>query len=187
MLRFERSRFEGKLLDELLTEAARTTRVDGDSVVIAHAYIERRLRPLDLYLREVDLDTAIRAVLDFGQALRDLAATNIFPGDILLKNWGVGRTGRVVFYDYDELCLLTDCVFRDMPVAVTHEDEMSAEPWFSVGANDVFPEQWAAFLGMTPALLAAFCEEHGELLTAKWWRGIQQRLRKGEVLELLPY
>ncbi|MEQ1632847.1 MAG: bifunctional isocitrate dehydrogenase kinase/phosphatase [Planctomycetota bacterium] len=187
MLRFDRSRFEQKLLDELLTETARTTRIEGDSVVIAHAYIERRLRPLDLYLREVDVDTGIRAVLDFGQALRDLAATNIFPGDILLKNWGVGRTGRVVFYDYDELCLLTDCVFRDMPVARTHEDEMSAEPWFSVGANDVFPEQWPAFLGMTPELLAAFCEGHGELLTAKWWRSVQDRLRAGEVLELLPY
>lgn len=186
-LRFDRSRFEPRLLDELLSEAARATRVEGDSIVIEHAYIERRLRPLDLYLKEVDFEVAARAVVDFGQALRDLAATNIFPGDILLKNWGVARTGRVVFYDYDEICLLTDCVFRDVPAARTHEDEFSAEPWFSVGANDVFPEQWPAFLGLTPELLEVFVREHGELLTASWWRGIQERLRADEVLELLPY
>jgi len=186
-LRFERARFDPALLEELCTEASKTVRVDGDSVLVDHAYIERRLRPLDLYLREVDTDTAIEAMLDFGQALRDLASTNIFPGDLLLKNWGVARSGRVVFYDYDEICLLTDCEFRDMPIARTHEDEMSAEPWFSVGANDVFPEQWPAFFGVPSDLLAAFCERHAELLTAKWWRGIQQRLRHGETLELVPY
>ncbi len=186
-LRFERARFDPTLLEELCTEASKTVRTDGDSVLVDHAYIERRLRPLDLYLREVDTDTAIEAMLDFGQALRDLASTNIFPGDLLLKNWGVARSGRVVFYDYDEICLLTDCEFRDMPIARTHEDEMSAEPWFSVGANDVFPEQWPAFFGVPSDLLAAFCERHAELLTAKWWRGIQQRLRKGETLELVPY
>ncbi len=187
MLRFERARFDPALLHELCTEASKTVRVEGESVVVDHAYIERRLRPLDLYLREVDTDTAIEAVLDFGQALRDLAMTNIFPGDLLLKNWGVARSGRVVFYDYDEICLLTDCEFRDMPVARTHEDEISAEPWFSVGANDVFPEQWPAFFGIPSDLLAAFCERHAELLTAKWWRGIQDRLRSGETLELVPY
>ena len=186
-LRFERARFDPALLEELCTEASKTVRVEGDSVLVDHAYIERRLRPLDLYLREVDTDTAIEAMLDFGQALRDLASTNIFPGDLLLKNWGVARSGRVVFYDYDEICLLTDCEFRDMPIARTHEDEMSAEPWFSVGANDVFPEQWPAFFGVPSDLLAAFCERHAELLTAKWWRGIQQRLRHGETLELVPY
>jgi isocitrate dehydrogenase kinase/phosphatase len=187
MLRFDRARFEPSLLDELSTETSKTVRVVGDSVLVDHAYIERRLRPLDLYLREVDTETAIDAVLDFGQALRDLAATNIFPGDLLLKNWGVSRSGRVIFYDYDEICLLTDCQFRDMPVAQTHEDEISAEPWFSVGPNDVFPEQWPAFFGLPSELLAAFCEQHAELLSAKWWRGIQDRLRRGEVIELVPY
>lgn len=187
MLRFDRDRFEKNLLDELLTETALTTALDGDSVVIKHAYIERRLRPLDLYLREVDRDAARRAVVDYGQALRDLAATNLFPGDILLKNFGVGRTGRVVFYDYDELCLLTDCVFRDLPVARTHEDEFSPEPWFSVGPNDVFPQEWSAFFGLDADLLAAFGAAHGELLRAEWWRSVQDRLRAGETFELLPY
>lgn len=187
MLRFDRARFEPTLLEELCTEASKTVRVAGDAVLVDHAYIERRLRPLDLYLREVDTETAIDAVLDFGQALRDLAATNIFPGDLLLKNWGVARSGRVIFYDYDEICLLTECEFRDMPVAQTYEDEISAEPWFSVGPNDVFPEQWPAFFGLPSELLAAFCEHHAELLSAKWWRGIQDRLRRGEVIELVPY
>ncbi len=187
MLRFDRQRFDPTLLEELCTEASKSVRVAGDAVLVDHAYIERRLRPLDLYLREVDTETAILAVLDFGQALRDLAATNIFPGDLLLKNWGVARSGRVIFYDYDELCLLTDCEFRDIPVAQTYEDEISAEPWFSVGPNDVFPEQWPAFFGLPSDLLAAFCEQHAELLSAKWWRGIQDRLRRGEVIELVPY
>lgn len=187
MLRFDRARFEPALLNELCTEASKTVRIDGDHLLVDHAYIERRLRPLDLYLREVDRDTAIEAVLDFGQALRDLAATNIFPGDLLLKNWGVARSGRVIFYDYDEICLLTDCEFRDMPIARTHEDEISAEPWFSVGVNDVFPEQWPAFFGLPSDLLAAFCEHHAELLSAKWWRDVQARLRRGEVIELVPY
>ncbi len=187
MLRFDRSRFEPSLLAELLTECARATSVDGEAVVIRHAYIERRLRPLDLYLREVDRDTAVRAVVDYGQALRDLAATNLFPGDILLKNFGVGRTGRIVFYDYDELCLLTDCNFRDMPAATTHEDEFSAEPWFSVGPNDVFPQEWAAFFGLTDELMQAFVGAHAPLLTAAWWRQMQARLQAGEIFDLLPY
>jgi isocitrate dehydrogenase kinase/phosphatase len=187
MLRFERTRFEPALLDELLAETALQTSIEGDSVVIRHAYIERRLRPLDLYLREVDHAAAVRAVVDYGQALRDLAATNLFPGDILLKNFGVSRHGRVVFYDYDELGLLTDCVFRDIPAPRTHEDEISPEPWFSVGPHDCFPATWGAFLGLSQPLLEVFRSEHGELLTAAWWGAMQDRLRAGEVIELLPY
>jgi isocitrate dehydrogenase kinase/phosphatase len=187
MLRFPKDRFDPPLLDELLRETAQTTAVEGDSVVIQHAYIERRLRPLDLYLQEVDRETAVRAVVDYGQALRDLAYANIFPGDILLKNFGVSRSGRVIFYDYDELCLLTDCVFRTMPAAMTHEDEMSGEPWFSVGPHDVFPEEFAAFLGFDGTLLDLFRRLHGELLTADWWCSVQERLRRGELFELLPY
>ncbi|MGE3174654.1 MAG: bifunctional isocitrate dehydrogenase kinase/phosphatase [Planctomycetota bacterium] len=187
MLRLPRDRFDPELLDELLTSTAKTTHVDGDSVVVAHAYIERRLRPLDLYLREASYEQAVRAVVEYGHALRDLACTNIFPGDILLKNWGVAKNGRVVFYDYDELCLLTDCTFRDIPKARHHDDEMSAEPWFSVGPTDVFPEEWPAFLGFTRDLLEVFTVAHGELLTAAWWTDKKERLLAGEVFDLLPY
>jgi isocitrate dehydrogenase kinase/phosphatase len=186
-LRFDRSRFEPALLDELLAEAGSTTRLEGESVIVGQAYVERRLRPLDLYLHEAPFDAAIAAVLDYGDALRDLAATNVFPGDLLTKNFGVSRTGRVLFYDYDEICLVTDCCFRSIPPARTHEDEMSAEPWFAVGPGDVFPEEFPPFLGFEPDLMAEFRAAHEELLHADWWQSVQRRLLAGEVLEVLPY
>jgi isocitrate dehydrogenase kinase/phosphatase len=121
------------------------------------------------------------------QCIRDLAVTNIFAGDLLLKNFGVTRHGRVIFYDYDELCAVTDCRFRDVPQAQNEEDEMRAEAWFHVNENDVFPETFMQFLGFDPQLKEAFVKVHGEIMTADWWRGIQQRLTEGEVLEVLPY
>ncbi len=132
-------------------------------------------------------EDAERAVLDYGQCIRDLAVTNIFAGDLLLKNFGVTRHGRVIFYDYDELCAVTDCRFRDVPEAQNEEDEMRAEAWFHVNDNDVFPETFIQFLGFDAHLKAVFLHVHGEILTADWWRGIQQRLREGDVLEVLPY
>ncbi len=143
--------------------------------------------PLNLYLRESPRELAQLAVLDYGQAIRDLAATNIFAGDLLLKNFGVTRHGRVIFYDYDELCLLTDCRFRELPQADNDEDEMRAESWFYVADNDVFPETFINFLGFDDELRALFLHAHGEILTADWWRGVQERLRGGQVLEVVPY
>jgi isocitrate dehydrogenase kinase/phosphatase len=171
-LRLPRARFMPSLLEELTTQAGQSCRVEGDDVIVEHCYIERRLRPLDLYLKEADPTAAEAALLDYGQAIRDLAAADVFPGDLLLKNFGVTRHGRVIFYDYDELCALGDCVFRDMPAARTYEEETSAEPWFHVGANDVFPEEWLRFLSIPPDLLQPFMERHGELLTANWWQAM---------------
>jgi isocitrate dehydrogenase kinase/phosphatase len=168
-LRLPRARFMPAMADELLQEAAETCRVEGDDLIIEHCYIERRLRPLDLFLRDADPAAAESAVIDYGCALRDLAASNIFPGDLLLKNFGVTRHGRVIFYDYDELCLVSDCVFRQLPAARFAEEENSAEPWFYVGPNDVFPEQWLPFLFTSPELREVFIQYHGDLLTPEWW------------------
>jgi isocitrate dehydrogenase kinase/phosphatase len=126
-------------------------------------------------------------VLDYGQCIRDLAYTNIFPGDLLLKNFGVTRHGRVIFYDYDELCRVTDCNFRDVPQATNDEDEMRGEPWFYVNDNDVFPETFLNFLAFDAAGRATLARMHGEILTPAFWRSVQERLRDGEVLEVLPY
>ena len=126
-------------------------------------------------------------MLDYGQAIRDLANINIFPGDLLLKNFGVTRTGRVIFYDYDELCLVTDCRFRDLPQAESYEDEMRADAWFYVADNDVFPETFINFLGFSDDIKRVFLDAHGEILGAPWWRHVQQRLRADEVVEVLPY
>jgi isocitrate dehydrogenase kinase/phosphatase len=192
-LRFAKERFHPDLLDELLRTAARTVRVEGESVVIEHLYTERRLVPLNLYLRQVDGEVAQPMVVEYGNAIKDLANTNIFPGDILLKNFGVTRHGRIVFYDYDELCLLTDCNFREMPQSGGDYDgfddfaDYGPEPWFSVGENDVFPVEMHSFLGLPPELKRVFVSHHGELFTTEYWSNLKSRLFEGEVIEVLPY
>jgi isocitrate dehydrogenase kinase/phosphatase len=186
-LQFPTARFSDELIEELKGEAAGTVRFEDDQLVIDHMYVERRMTPLNLYLREAPRELAEKAVLDYGQAIRDLAVTNIFPGDLLLKNFGVTRHGRVIFYDYDELCLVTECRFREIPQSQHEEDEMRADAWFYVGESDVFPETFINFLGFDPHLRQVFLDAHGEILTADWWRGIQARLREGELLEVLPY
>ena len=172
-LRLPKARFMPALLQELLTEAGSVCRLDGEDLIVGHCYIERRLRPLDLFLRDAESTAAERALLDYGDALRELAGIDVFPGDLLLKNFGVTSQGKVVFYDYDEVTSLNVCNFRELPVATNPEDEFSAEPWFFVGDNDIFPEQWLPFLGIPPELLESFKARHGELLGPHWWRSIQ--------------
>lgn len=186
-LKFPRSRFGDALIEELKSEAAATVHFEDGDLVMDHVYIERRLTPLNLYIRNASREDAQLAVLDYGQCIRDLAVTNIFAGDLLLKNFGVTRHARVIFYDYDELCAVTDCRFRDLPQAQNDEDEMRAEAWFHVNDSDVFPETFMQFLGFDQHLKEVFLKVHGEVMTADWWRGIQQRLREGDILEVLPY
>jgi isocitrate dehydrogenase kinase/phosphatase len=186
-LEFPAERFEPALLDELLRSTAETVRVRDGHVVIAHLYTERRLNPLDVFLESASPEAAREAVLDYGQALKDLAATNIFPGDMLLKNFGVTRNDRLVFYDYDELCPLTDCRFRELPQAASDDEEVAAEPWYFVDQRDVFPEEFRAFLGLRGDLLTAFLDAHSDLLTPAFWRGMQDRLNRGEIIDVYPY
>ncbi|HEX2188311.1 MAG TPA: bifunctional isocitrate dehydrogenase kinase/phosphatase [Longimicrobiaceae bacterium] len=186
-LEFPRDRFAPELLAELLEGAGESVRAEGDRVVIRHLYTERRLRPLDLYLREVEGEAAREGVVEYGNAIRDLACANVFPGDLLLKNFGVSRHGRVIFYDYDELALLTEVRFRHLPVARNEEDEMSAEPWFSVDDRDVFPEEFLPFLVPAGPLRDAFLAEHADLLTVEFWREMQRRQEAGELPDFFPY
>jgi isocitrate dehydrogenase kinase/phosphatase len=183
-LRLPRGRFMQEVADELLRQASETCRIEGEHLIIEHCYIERRLRPLNLFLREADPAAAEAAIIDYGNALRDLAASNVFPGDLLLKNFGVTSHGRVIFYDYDELCLVSDCVFRDLPQPRCEEEETSAEPWFQCGPNDVFPEQWLQFLSIPPTLQEVFLKYHAELLTAAWWRAVSMKLAETEAAPL---
>jgi isocitrate dehydrogenase kinase/phosphatase len=186
-LRIPGDRFDPRVLAELLRDAASIVKMDGGDVVIAHAYVERRLRPLNLFLRENEAEAIAAAGRDYGQSVKDLAASNIFPGDLLTKNFGVTRHGRVVFYDYDELCFLTDCHFRELPEARTPEDEIAAEPWFSVREHDIFPEEFLQFLSFPGPALAALLQHHGEIFGADFWRAIQRQIRAGEVPEVFPY
>jgi isocitrate dehydrogenase kinase/phosphatase len=186
-LRIAKERFDGALLEELQRHAPETVRLEGNDVVIAHAYVERRVRPLNLFFAESDATAREAAGRDYGQSIKDLATSNIFPGDILTKNFGVTRHGRVVFYDYDELTFLTDCNFRDLPQATTYEEEMSAEPWFSVRENDIFPEEFPRFLGLPEPARTALMTGHADLFRADFWRATQEKLRAGEILEVFPY
>jgi isocitrate dehydrogenase kinase/phosphatase len=186
-LRFPRRQFEPALLAELLTECSLTVSEEGDDIVLSHCYIERRLRPLNLYVKEVDEQTAVTAVLDYGQAIKDLARSNIFPGDLLLKNFGISRTARAIFYDYDELCLVTDCRFRALPQPRNDEEEMHHGAWFHVDDSDVFPEQFPRFLGLTPVQSNALLAAHGEIFDVRWWQQVQAQLREGGYADVPPY
>jgi len=157
--------------------------LEDDDMIVDHVYIERKMTPLNLYLRSASREQGELGVIEYGQAIRDLAYTNIFAGDLLLKNFGVTRHGRVIF----ELCAVTDCRFRDLPQASSYEDEMRAESWFYVADNDVFPETFINFLGFDEHLKQVFLDKHGEILEADWWRQLQERLAEGDVVEVLPY
>lgn len=186
-LRFPLVRFAPELRDELLGSCARSVRVEGDDLVISLCYVQRRFRPLNLYLREQATDAARAAALDYAQAIADMARNDIFPGDMLLKNFGVSRHGRAVFYDYDELCRVGDCNFRDWPQPRSAEEALAAEPWFHIAPNDVFPERFPLFMGLPGPLMEAVREAHGELFDPRWWRGLQAAFARGEFPDNPPY
>lgn len=186
-LEVSKERFSEELLEEFAADATDTVEVGDDKVVIKHVYVERRVIPLDIYVREAGERAASSAVIDFGRSIKDLACTNIFPGDLLLKNFGVTRHGRVVFYDYDELRPLTDMKFRAIPVARHDDDEMSADAWFTVGDTDIFPEEHERFLGLKPVLKSAFMDDHADMFDPKTWKAIQGRIESGELIHVLPY
>jgi isocitrate dehydrogenase kinase/phosphatase len=186
-LAFRRACFSDALLGELLHVAPSAVRIDGDVVILEHVYTERRVRPLNLFVQESDTAQAEAAIVDYGQAIKDLAAANIFPGDLLLKNFGVSRHGRVIFYDYDELAILTDCHFRHLPPPRSLEDELAAEPWFSVAEHDIFPEEFMPFLLPPGHLRTVFLDAHRELLDPAWWCAVRDRVQAGELVDTFPY
>jgi isocitrate dehydrogenase kinase/phosphatase len=182
-----KARFTAEVLEELRAHASSVLEDEGDTIVIGHVYIERRVTPLDLFLQHRSGEAFDRAVIEYGNAIKDIASANIFPGDMLFKNFGVTRLGRVVFYDYDEVCYLTECHFRRMPEASTPEEELAAEPWFSVDPNDVFPEEFATFLLGDPRVRQVFMKHHADLLDPEVWEAKQDRLRDGSIEDVFPY
>ena len=186
-LEFPSNRFSWALRNELLEAASESVRRESNKLILKRVYVERRVRPLNLYLHEAAPEEARHAVIDYGQAIKDLAYTNIFTGDLLLKNFGVTQYHRVIFYDYDEVSLVTECRFREIPEAGDYEDEMQADAWYFVGGNDIFPEEFIRFLNMNEELKQQFMRYHGDLLTAEYWRRIQNRHHKGEVSLVVPY
>ena len=207
---FPRARFNDELIAEIEKFAPSQLEIsdrDGDGqleVIIKHVYIERRMIPLNIYLQEAfdaggadpvnSSPAALRAreqiergVVEYGNAIKDLVAANIFPGDMLWKNFGITRHGKVVFYDYDEIEYITDCKFRKVPAPRNEEDEMSGEVWYSVGPKDVFPETFGPFLLGNPAVRAIFMKHHADLLDAAFWQAHKDRIQAGHVLDIFPY
>lgn len=185
--RFPLSKFDPECLAELLLVAASTVEVEGETVLIRHCWTERRMTPLNLYLENANEAQVREALEDYGLAIKQLAASNIFPGDMLLKNFGVTRHGRVVFYDYDEICYLTEANFRRIPAPRTPEDEMSSEPWYSIAPLDIFPEEFPPFLFADMGQRRLFDELHGELYDADYWKSLQDAIRAGKVIDVFPY
>jgi isocitrate dehydrogenase kinase/phosphatase len=184
---FPRARFESELVDELKQFCPSLIEDDGDALVIRHVYIERRMIPLNIYLHEGSEEQIEKAVVEYGNAIKDLVSANIFPGDMLWKNFGVTRHGKVVFYDYDEIEYLTDCNFRRVPQARTEEEEMSGEVWYRVGPKDVFPETFAPFLLGNASVREVFMKHHADLLDADFWQAHKKRIQAGHVHDVFPY
>ena len=180
-------RFSEDLLEELETLCSEGIEFEDDQLVIKHVYIERRMIPLDIDLADADDDRLEGLMRGYGEAIKELAAANIFPGDMLFKNFGVTPLGRVVFYDYDEVSYLTDCNFRRIPPPRYPEDEMAAEPWYSVDPNDVFPEEFATFLLGNSRVRKAFMKYHAELLEPEFWLQKQESIRAGVFEDIFPY
>ncbi|SFT77899.1 bifunctional isocitrate dehydrogenase kinase/phosphatase [Pseudomonas marincola] len=185
--RFPKAKFDEQCLAELLEVAPSTVEVEGDTVLVRHCWTERRMTPLNLYVESASELQVKAALEDYGLAIKQLAAANIFPGDMLLKNFGVTRHGRVVFYDYDEICFLTEVNFRRIPPPRYPEDEMASEPWYSVAPMDVFPEEFPPFLFADIQQRRLFSKLHGELYDAEYWQSLQQAINTGKVIDVFPY
>jgi isocitrate dehydrogenase kinase/phosphatase len=182
-----RGRFSTELLSELRKECASLLEENDNEIVIHHVYIERRMKPLNLYLDSADEEKREAAIMEYGNAIKELAYANIFPGDMLFKNFGITRFGRVVFYDYDEIEYMTDCNFRHIPPPPNPEAEMSGEVWYSVGRNDVFPEEFGTFLLGNPETRRVFMKHHADLLQPEFWQQTKQKILDGFVPDFFPY
>ena len=183
-----KSRFSVELLEELLDSCESSISCDNNgNLIIKHVYIERRMIPLNIELEDADDERVDSLIRGYGEAIKELAAANIFAGDLLFKNFGVTPLGRVVFYDYDEVVYLTDCHFRRIPPPRFPEDELASEPWYSVGPNDIFPEEFARFLLGDPRIRRSFLKYHRDLLEVDFWVDKQEKIRRGELEDVFPY
>lgn len=182
-----RERFSPELVEELRSLCPSMLEEERGNLVIKHCYIERRMEPLNMYLDRAEGERRENVVREYGNAIRELAYANIFPGDMLWKNFGVTRYGRVVFYDYDEIEYLTDCSFRRIPEAPTPELELSDEVWYPIARNDVFPEEFDTFLLSDPQVRAVFLKYHGDLLEPEFWQQTQEKIRAGHIVDFFPY
>jgi len=184
---FPRQRFSDELIAELQLVAPSSLEFTADEIIIKHLYTERRMTPLNLYLVTATPEQTDEVMDEYGNAIKQIASANIFPGDMLLKNFGVTRHGRVVFYDYDEICFLDECHFRTIPEPKNDEQAMSSRPWYNVGPNDIFPEEFRLFFTGNPTARRMFEKHHSDLYQASFWQNLQKNIAAGKVEDMFPY
>ena len=184
---FPIERISDVLLEKLKLDIHDSLTIEHDQIIIRHLYIERRMIPLNLYLSEADDSALEHAIKEYGNTIKELIKANIFPGDMLLKNFGVTRHNRVVFYDYDEIMPMKKVNVRAIPPARTPEQEMATEPWYRVEDNDFFPEQFEHFVMSYPNVRALLLKHHADLLDPAYWQSIKQNLEKNVRADIFPY
>ncbi|WP_165735340.1 bifunctional isocitrate dehydrogenase kinase/phosphatase [Pseudoalteromonas sp. C8] len=186
-LAFDLSRFSDELLEQMKSQIGSSMVISGKALILKHVYVERKMTPLNLYITRCDNKTLERVMHDYGKAIKELAGANIFPGDMLMKNFGVTRWGRVVFYDFDEICPLTDCNFREVPQTQNALEELSSNSYFDIAENDIFPSQFKVFFSANEIAFNYFNNEHSNLFLATFWQGSQQQVHNGYLPDVYPY
>ncbi|WP_024608961.1 MULTISPECIES: bifunctional isocitrate dehydrogenase kinase/phosphatase [Pseudoalteromonas] len=186
-LAFDLSRFSDELLEQMKSQIGSSMVISGKALILKHVYVERKMTPLNLYITQCDNKTLERVMHDYGKAIKELAGANIFPGDMLMKNFGVTRWGRVVFYDFDEICPLTDCNFREVPQTQNALEELSSNSYFDIAENDIFPSQFKVFFSANEIAFNYFNNEHSNLFLATFWQGCQQQVHNGFLPDVYPY
>lgn len=186
-LAFDLSRFSEQLLQQMKEHIGFSLIISGKALILKHVYVERKMTPLNLYINDCDSKALAQVMLDYGRAIKDLAGANIFPGDMLMKNFGVTRWGRVVFYDYDEICPLTDCNFREVPQTQNALEELSSDSYFDIEPNDIFPSQFKVFFSANELAFNAFNSHHSDLFNAQFWQTCQQQVQQGYLPDVYPY
>ena len=186
-LAFDLSRFSEELLEQMKSQIGSSIVISGKALILKHVYVERKMTPLNLYINQCDNKTLESVMHDYGKAIKELAGANIFPGDMLMKNFGVTRWGRVVFYDFDEICPLTDCNFRDVPQTQNALEELSSNSYFDIAENDIFPSQFKVFFSANDIAFNYFNNEHSNLFLATFWQDCQQQVHNGYLPDVYPY
>lgn len=186
-LAFDLSRFSDELLQTMQQQIGDSLVISGNALILRHVYVERKMTPLNLYIKQCDERKLEQVMNDYGKAIKELAGANIFPGDMLMKNFGVTRWGRVVFYDYDEICPLTDCNFRELPQTDDALDELSSDSYFDIADNDIFPSQFNVFFSANEAAFSFFKHHHNDIFTATMWQDIQRAINNGQLFDVYPY
>ncbi|TVU77458.1 MULTISPECIES: bifunctional isocitrate dehydrogenase kinase/phosphatase [Pseudoalteromonas] len=186
-LAFDLSRFSDELLEQMKNQIGSSMVISGKALILKHVYVERKMTPLNLYINQCDNKILESVMHDYGKAIKELAGANIFPGDMLMKNFGVTRWGRVVFYDFDEICPLTDCNFRDVPQTQNALEELSSNSYFDIAENDIFPSQFKVFFSANDIAFNYFNNEHSNLFLATFWQDCQQQVHNGYLPDVYPY